>query len=155
VKHIPAVLMVLVLSAAAIACGDDNPQPQIGGGPADNIEGTWQGTYIAADGSQGGSLCLVFEQDGRGITGRISFDQGEFTSIGGVITENTLALAYGAGLESPIDTNIPADIAAGGTLTGTTNEDASGMSGTWIAAASLDVHGDWTAAKLSQFDDCR
>lgn len=147
-------LIVLALSAAMISCGDDNPQPQIGGGPADNIEGTWQGTYIASDGSQGGSLCLKFEQDGRGITGRVSFDQGDFASIGGVITENSVALAYGAALKSPIDTSVPADISVGGTLTGTTNEDASGMSGTWIAAASVDVHGEWTASRLSQFDDC-
>lgn len=156
-KHVPAVLigaLLFVLLVIGMACGGDNPQPQIGSGPADDIDGEWQGTYIAYDGSQNGALCLRFEQDGRGITGEVSFDQGEYVAIGGVITESTVVLAYGAGLESPIDPNLAADIAGGGTLNGTISEDGSGISGTWIAAASVDVHGDWTASRLSQFEDC-
>jgi hypothetical protein len=157
VKRIPAVLIGTMLVATlglAVACGDDDPQPQIGEGPADNVDGDWEGTYVASDGSQNGTLCLSFDQDGRGITGEVSFDDGEAVQIGGVITESTLVLAYGAGLESPIDAALATDIAAGGTLNGTVGEDGEAISGTWIAAASVDVHGDWTATKLSQFEHC-
>lgn len=157
VKRIPAVLIGLLLVAAlglAVACGGDNPQPQIGEGPADNVDGEWQGTYVASDGSQNGTLCLKFEQNGRGITGEARFDEGDAVQIGGVITESTLVLAYGAGLESSPGANLATAIAAGGTLNGTTNEAGDTITGTWIAAASVDVNGDWTATKLGQFENC-
>lgn len=147
VRYLPAVLLgaiVLAFVALGLACGDDK-QPQIGSGPADDIDGVWSGTYIAYDGSQSGSLCVNFEQDNRGITGEISFNGGTPASIGGVITESALSLAYGAGLATALDTNLPADISAGGTLNGVVNESA--LSGTWIAAASVDVHGDWNATR--------
>lgn len=136
--------LVLAAVVAGLACGDDK-QPQIGSGPADDIDGVWSGTYIAYDGSQSGSFCISFEQDNRGITGDISFDGGAPAAIGGVIAESTLVLAYGTGLESPLDPNLPTSIAAGGTMNGTVSGDS--LSGTWIAAASVDVHGDWTATR--------
>ena len=149
VKHFPAVLLgmlVLAVVAAGLACGDDK-QPQIGSGPADDIDGVWFGTYIASDGSQSGSFCVNFEQDNRGITGQISFNGGEPTEIGGVITENTFLFTWGAGLLTSPDPNIPVDITlGGGTMNGTVSGDT--LSGTWIAAASVDVHGDWTATRL-------
>lgn len=145
--------LVLAVVAFGLACGGDK-QPQIGSGPADDIAGVWSGTYIAYDGSQSGSLCVNFEQDNRGITGEISFNDGAPAEIGGVITESALSLAYGAGLATALDPNLPADISAGGTLNGIVSEGS--LSGTWIAAASVDVYGDWTATRrLGSFPFCK
>lgn len=147
-------MLLIAALGLAVACGDDDPQPQIGEGPADNVGGEWRGTYVASDGSQNGTVCLKFDQDGRGITGEARFNEGDAVQIGGVITESTLVLAYGAGLESPLDAGLTTDIAAGGTLNGTVGEDGESITGTWIAAASVNVHGDWSATKLSQFEHC-
>jgi hypothetical protein len=135
------------------ACGGDDPQPQIGAGPADDIEGGWRGNYIAADGSQSGTLCLDIEQNERGITGRIRFNDGDPVEIGGVITESKFLITWGSALEGSLDSNTPVDIAVGGgTLNGDSGEEA--ISGTWISAATADVHGEWNAERLSQFETC-
>lgn len=141
------------LAAAALACGGSDPQPQIGSGPVEDIGGAWQGTYMAADGSQHGTFCVNFKQDDRGLTGEVSFNGGEPSQIGGVITEDTFLFTWGSGLEKSPPADVAEDITlGGGTMNGTvTYDDASG---TWIGAASADIHGDWTATRLGRFEDC-
>ncbi len=135
------------------ACGADEPQPQIGSGPADNIAGDWRGNYIAADGSQSGILCLSIDQDERGITGNVRFNDGEPLEIGGVITESRFLITWGSALEGTPDASTTVDITVGGgTLNGDSGEEA--ISGTWISAATANVHGEWNADRLSQFEGC-
>jgi hypothetical protein len=150
-KRFPAVLLALslLLPATAAACGGDDKAPRIGEGPADDVHGAWQGTYMAADATQGGAFCVLIEQDGRALSGSIAFNGGAVSDIGGVISQSTLLLTWGPALEeSP--RSMTTDIAAGGTLNGQVTQGTA--SGTWIGASSAVVRGDWALQRSTAID---
>lgn len=136
-------LLVAALAVAALACGGEDKQPQLGSGPVEDVRGVWQGTYVSSDGSQYGNFCVNFEQANRGLKGKVKFGDAAAVQIGGVITESTLLFTWGAGLQTTTATSIPQDITAGGTMNGKVVDTSA--TGTWIAAASADIHGSWNA----------
>jgi hypothetical protein len=135
---------IALLALAGVACGGDDTSPHLNQGPADDVHGVWQGTYMAADGSQSGTFCVNLEQDDRGLTGAMAFNGGAGTEVGGIINQSSIILTWGPALDPSATPPTATDISVGGTLNGTNNGGTA--SGTWIAAASVDVHGDWTAS---------
>lgn len=145
VKHFSAVLLGTIaaaLVAFGLACGGDDTQPHLNEGPVDDVHGIWQGTYMASDGSQNGAFCVQLDQDTRGLAGFVSFNNGPASEIGGIINEHSILLTWGPALHASYTPGGTSDIAAAGTMNGTSNNGA--MTGTWIAG-SPDVHGDFSA----------
>ena len=120
---------------AGLACGDDK-QPQIGSGPADDIDGVWSGTYIAARRQPERFLLHQLRAGQPRLTGDISFDGGAPAQIGGVIAESALSLAYGA-RRWRATARSQAAVQTRRRRHAERHVSGRCLSGTWIAAASV------------------
>ena len=144
-KHLPAVLLgaaLLTLLAALVACGGGDKTPQLGNGPADDIHGVWNGTYTPSNTGQGGAFCMVIQQDGRALSGKIAFSGGSPVDITGAIAGNQLNLVWSGLSSASANPSATAGIELGGSLSGTDSN--GGASGAWVAAGT-GASGSWTA----------
>jgi hypothetical protein len=135
-KRPAAILAFLAaLLVAAAACGDD------GDGAAADVAGTWAGEYASERTDRAGTLCLELAQDGRDLTGALTFAGEEPVEVGGRIANERLSFAWSGGDGASPDGVVR--LTSGGTFSG----DAAGdtISGEWTA---LDAdRGTWSVER--------
>jgi hypothetical protein len=150
VTRAPYLLAVLALSllSIAMACGDDDStMPQLGEGPAENVEGVWEGSYASANGPAG-AYCLSLEQDGRAIEGTITFDGGQSAEIQGAIAEDQMNLIWGQmAAASYTPAALPTTISSSGSFSGKVS--AGTLDGTYAITETGD-HGMWSGHRSAE-----
>ncbi|MEO8458523.1 MAG: hypothetical protein ABI559_12020 [Chloroflexota bacterium] len=146
----PLIALAVACLLAIAACGGDDSTPSdLGNGPANDVNGTWEGDYTSATGATG-HFCLDIEQDNRTIGGKVAFDGGPPAQISGAIATNRLVFNWGQLAAASATSAVPTNIAASGTFSGTA--EAGTFTGTYTVTVTGD-HGDWTG-HLSTLDDC-
>jgi hypothetical protein len=133
------------LLAAFVACGDDDTSP-IGEGPAENVDGVWEGTYTSSTGATG-TYCIDFDQDGRNLGGTIAFDGAESTQITGAIAEARMVFNWGQLAAASATSDVPDTISGSGTFSG--NVAAGTFTGSYSVTVTGD-RGDWAGHRSDQ-----
>lgn len=147
----------LTLTAVLAACGGDDGGGNQGGGefpdgPAADIDGVWEGTYMSEAGGRSGAFCAELEQDGRELNGVVVFDSDEPLTIGGIIANERVAWTWAPDTAAPA-TGEPAPSATVGFITGgsfTGDVDAQGDHGSGSFTTLSADHGAWTGARTER-----
>lgn len=129
-------LLSCCLLGTFVACGGDDDS-QIGEGPAETVDGVWEGTYTNAAAATG-TFCIDFEQDNRVLGGTIAFDGIASSQISGAIAEDRMVFNWGPLLAAG---DGPMTISGSGTFSG--NVSAGTFDGSYSVAVTSD-QGSWS-----------
>lgn len=146
VIRVALLLLVCCLLGAFVACGGDDKKSPIGEGPAENVDGVWEGSYTSSTGPTG-TFCIDFDQDNRVLGGTIAFDGTPSTQISGAIAEDRMVFNWGQLAAASATSDLPTTISGSGTFSG--NVAAGTFDGSYSVTVTAD-HGTWSGHRSDQ-----